>query len=175
MNPGDGNHIPHYVFAATQLGLCLGPRIGEASSFAAGHLQHGELAFHVLLVNDGSIECDGVKVPFSTSLRMLLFFLGKDGYTGIPLENFNSWEAQHNRGLDEDVFFCKWVILRFPVNFQHVNRVVEFPYVLSSQSHEFSGCVMMCPWQPTLWHVLTKLCCGKWGPEIHQRTVHTIF
>ena len=38
MNPGDGNHIPHYVFAGTQLDRLA----GEASSFAACHLQHGE-------------------------------------------------------------------------------------------------------------------------------------
>ena len=69
MNPGVGNHIPHYVFAATQLGLCLGPRIAEASSFAAGHLQHGErFTSHVLLGQwwiDGEMEW---KIPSQAHL-----------------------------------------------------------------------------------------------------------
>ena len=117
---------------------------------------------------------DGVKIPNNHIFKDVVFFLGKDGLYRYTLENFNSWKRKKNRGLDEDVFFLQMGDFEVPRRFSACNRVVDFPYVLSSQSQEFSGCVMMCPWQPTLWHVLTKLCCGKWGPEIHQRAVHTI-
>lgn len=68
---------------------------------------------------------------------------------GIPytLENFNSWEAKKNIEVWMMMMFSFVQMGDFEVTrqFSACNRVVDFPYVLSSQSHEFSGCVHNSP------------------------------
>lgn len=62
---------------------------------------------------------DGVKIPNNHIFKDVVFFKERMGYTGIPWKILTAGNEKKIEVWMRMFSFCKWVILRFHVDFQH--------------------------------------------------------
>ena len=62
---------------------------------------------------------DGVKIPNNHIFKDVVFFKERMGYTGIPWKILTAGSEKKIEVWMRMFSFCKWVILRFHVDFQH--------------------------------------------------------